>query len=300
MIVCTGSVAIDTTRTPFGNAERILGGSASYFSVSASKFHETSVCAVVGEEFPSEHEKFLSANGVSLAGLKKIRGGKTFFFDSSFSYDMNVRTAIKTELNVLATHEPELPANLKKSEYVYLGSTVPSKQLHFLKEVENPKLSFLDTIEYFIQHDRVEVLKVLKEVHGVVLNDVEARMLCSTPNLIKCGKMIHDLGPEIVILKKAENGCILFFAGGVFPFTAYPLETVVDPTGAGDSFAGGFVGSLAAMGGKLTQANLKKAVAYGTVMASFCIEDFGLRKLSGITGKDIEGRVKEFSALSSF
>jgi len=296
MIVCFGSIALDTTRTPFRTVERVLGGSASFFSLSASFFAPVGVVSAVGRDFPQEYWSVLEKKGVDLSGVQK-REGKTFFFDSSFGYDLHGRTVNKTELNVYADFQPVVPDRLKKTRFLYLGTNLPSHQKKLLEEIEFQH-SFLDTIEFYIREHKQELLEVVEKVDGVVLNDVEARMLCKTENLVKAAFEIQKLGPEIVLIKKGEHGSLLFYDNEIYPFPAYPLENVVDPTGAGDAFAGGFVGHLARAG--LNRGTLKQALVYANIMGSFAVEDFSVNGLLNRTPEQVEERFARFKKMLEF
>jgi sugar/nucleoside kinase (ribokinase family) len=299
MILATGTIALDTTRTPFKTVERVLGGSVSYFSLSARFFSPVSVVAAVGHDFPPHYFDLLKNSGVNLEGVQKHQDQKTFFFDSTFSFDMYSRTANATELNVYENFEPHLPQSQKNSEYIYLGTLPPEKQLKLLKEFSNPKFTMMDTIEFYIQNSKDALLKTISEIDCLVVNDIEARMLCNTPNLIKAGRHLQKMGPETVIVKKGEHGSILFHTDVIFPLPAFPLENSIDPTGAGDSFSGGFMGHIAKKG-KLTLKTLKEAMAYGNLMGAFCVEDYSVNKLVSITAEDIEHRMKEYRKLTRF
>lgn len=297
-ILCSGSIALDTTRTPFKTVENVLGGSASFFSLSSSFFAETYACAVVGKDFPEEYWQLLSKR-IDLSSVER-KDGKTFHFDSTFSFDLYHRHANKTELNVLGEFEPKLSEDAKKSEIVFLASMQPSAQLKILEQTPDRKLAFMDTIEFFIKNEKDNILEVMKKVDGVVLNDVEARMIGEDANLIKCGKKIHALGPKIVIIKKGEHGSLLFHDNKVIPFPAFPLEVIVDPTGAGDSFAGGFLGALARNwkpDTELKTRDFKTAMAYANVMGSLAVEDFSVNKLANATEKEVEKRFNEYCEL---
>ncbi len=299
-ITCSGSIALDTTRTPFKTVERVLGGAASFFSLAASFFAPVHVCSIVGEDFPETYWQLL-AKKANLEGVQRAKG-KTFFFDSTFSFDLYHRHANKTELNVLGEFEPVLTDAAQQSEFIYLATMPPEKQLSVLKQAKNKKLAFMDTIEFYIKTEKDVLLKTIAAVDGVVLNDVEARMLTEESNLIKCGRKIHSLGPRIVILKKGEHGSILFYENKVIPFPAFPLEVIVDPTGAGDAFAGGFVGSLAknwkqTRDSKLKTQDLKIAMAYANVMGSLAVEDFSVNRLASATQSEIEKRFTEYCEL---
>ena len=295
MIACTGSVALDTTRTPFKTAERVLGGSASYFSYCASFFTKVAPIGAVGEDFPEKHFELFKKRGIDTRGIER-KTGKTLFFDSSFGYDFYARTANELQLNVYQDYEPKVPEEFLDAQYVYLGTIVPAQQLKVLKAMEKRKFSFMDTIEYYIETDRKSLEKVIAEVDGIVLNDVEARMLTGESNLVKAGKKILKMGPKMAILKKGEHGSILLYDGAVLPFPAFPLEDIVDPTGAGDSFAGGFMGHVARKG-KADERTLREAMAYGNVMGSFVVEDFSLNRLARLGEADIEKRFGDYKKM---
>lgn len=282
----------------------MLGGAAAYFALAARFYATVGVVSAVGDDFREEHWKQLALPGIDLSGVQRVAGGKTFFFDSSFSYDLNSRKANKTEANVLAEFEPAVPKQVaEKAQFVYLATLHPSKQLKLLEQVGARQLCVLDTIEHYIENDLPELEKVMERVDGVVLNDSEARMIAGTPNLLKAGKTILEKGPKLLVIKKGEDGALLFFGGRVYPFPAFPLEEIVDPTGAGDAFAGGLVGYLAkhSVGrGELDGRQLRNAVAHGTVMGSFAVEEFSVGGLSKIGWQDVERRLEEYKALLHF
>ncbi|MFH1200502.1 MAG: PfkB family carbohydrate kinase [Candidatus Micrarchaeota archaeon] len=297
MILAIGSIALDTTRTPFKTVKRTLGGAATFFSLSASHFAEVSVMGAVGADFPPEHIELLKSHGIGVEGIAHLPG-KTMFFDSEFSYDLYARKVHATELNVYLDYEPIVPDGQKSPDYLYLGTLEPEKQLSVLGQCsKRPKFVLMDTIEFYIQAQREKLLATLCKVDAMVLNDIEARMLCNEPNLFACARKIHAWGPKIVVIKKGENGSILFTHDAVLPLPAFPLPSAVDPTGAGDSFAGGFFGHIARCGGRLDEKTLKEAIAYGTVMGAFAIEDFGVNRLVSITKKDIDARYAKYKAL---
>ncbi len=299
MILATGTIALDTTRTPFKTAERVLGGSVSYFSLAARHFSSVSVISAVGKNFPPHYWDLLEKSGINLAGVQKSEKHNTFFFDSTFDYDMYARKVNEMDIDIFDHFEPQVPEGSKSAEYAYLGTLHPDKQLSILKSVSNPKFTMMDTIEYYIQHMKPSLEKTMSEVDCVVLNDIEARMLCNTPNLMKAAKEITKKGPSVVIIKKGEHGSILFYKDAIFPIAAFPLEIAIDPTGAGDSFSGGFLGHIARKG-KITLKTLKEAMAYGNLLGSFCIEDFSVNRLVAITPDDIEKRMKEYRKLMRF
>lgn len=291
-----GSLALDTTRTPFRTEEEIMGGAATYAALASCMFVETEILGVIGSDFPEKYLSLLRSK-VGTAGLVIKSGQKTFRYDSSFNYDLSHRTTNKTELNVIAEYEPSVPDQHKDSPYIYLANNDPVQNMKVLKQFTNPKLVVCDTIEYWIRTKPDAVKKMFEMVHGVVINDQEARMLCGMSNLIKCAKEILSWGPEFVIVKKGEHGSILVRPDMIFVAPAYPLEEIVDPTGAGDSFAGGFMGHLASVE-NTDMKEFKSAVVYGNVMGSFAVEDFGLTRLLNLGNKDIIDRYHLFRELT--
>ncbi len=297
MIVTIGSIALDTTRTPKKTVKEALGGSGTFFSISASFFHQTGLVGVVGNDFPRKYRKILDER-VDLTGLQ-VKKGETFRYDSSFDFNLNKRTTIKTELNVAEGFEPIVPEEYRNADYVYLGNTDPDQQLKVLDQMYEPKLVVSDTIELWIKTKREKVIEVISQMDGVLLNDDEIMLLCGSSNLIKCSKMVLDWGAEFVIVKIGEYGAIFSTRETIFPSPAYPLDEVVDPTGAGDSFAGGVMGYIARKG-VIDEKMFKKAVVYGTVMGSFVVEDFGVNRLLSLTMKDIEERFQKYTNLVRF
>jgi len=298
MLTVFGTIALDTTRTPFRTETRILGGAATFASLSSSIFTNTSIVGIVGSDFPSDYRSILDKR-VDTRGIITKDGGKTFHYDSSFDYDLSRRTSNKTELNVIEYFEPVIPDEYVNSEYIYLANNDPTQNMKILEYFSDPKLVVCDTIEYWILNCRDQVVKMMGAVDGVVINDDEARLLCKTTNLVKCAKKIISWGPQFVIIKKGEHGSLLTTENTVFPAPAYPLEEIVDPTGAGDSFAGGFVGYIAKQN-NLTFDTMKEAVVYGNVMGAFAVEDFGIRKLLSLTRDDVEKRYREHRNLIQF
>jgi cytidine kinase len=291
-----GSLALDTTRTPFRTEVEIMGGAATYAAFSASKFVQTEILGVIGSDFPEKYLEILRSK-VGTAGLALKFDKRTFRYDSSFNYDLSHRTTNKTELNVIAEYEPAVPDQLKDSQYIYLANNDPIQNMKMLKQFMNPKLVVCDTIEFWIQTKPDAVKKMFGMVHGVIINDQEARMLCGVSNLIKCAKEMLSWGPEFVIIKKGEHGSVLVRPDMIFVAPAYPLEEVVDPTGAGDSFAGGFMGYLASIEANNVK-DFKSAVVYGNVMGSFAVEDFGLTRLISIGNEEIVKRFHLYRALT--
>lgn len=299
MLTVFGTVALDTTRTPFRTETRILGGAATFASVSSSMFVPTSIVAAVGSDMPSEHIRALISKGINTKGII-IQGSKTFHYDSSFDYDLSNRTTNKTELGVIAGFDPVIPEEYIKSDYVYLANNDPKQNIKILRHFQNPRLVVCDTIEFWINGSRDDVVKMIEMTDGVVINDNEARLLCKEANLAKCAKKIMSWGSKFAIIKKGENGAILFTKEGlVFPASAFFLDEIVDPTGAGDSFAGGFLGHIARKG-MMDFATMKEAVIYGNVMGSFAVEDFGIKRLLSITKDDVENRYGKYCNLVQF
>ena len=300
MLTVFGTVALDTTRTPFRTETRILGGAATFASVSSSMFAPTSIVAAVGSDMPAEHIKALSSKGIDTKGIIIIQGSKTFHYDSSFDYDLSNRTTNKTELGVIAGFDPVIPEEYIKSDYVYLANNDPKQNIKILRHFQNPRLVVCDTIEFWINGSRNDVVKMIEMTDGVVINDNEARLLCKEANLATCAKKIMSWGSKFAIIKKGENGAILFSKEGlVFPAAAFFLDEIVDPTGAGDSFAGGFLGHIARRG-VMNFATMKEAVIYGNVMGSFAVEDFGIKRLLSITKDDVEDRYGKYCKLVQF
>lgn len=298
MIVVFGTVALDTTRTPFKTIKNVLGGAATFAGISSSFFIKTGLVGVVGTDFPDDYLKILQSK-LDIEGLKK-KEGKTFAYDSTFDYDLGKRFSNKTELNIIKDFKPEVPENYRKSEYVYVGNNDPLQNLDFIKQFDKPKLIVCDTIEYWIVNRRDDVIKMIGNVNGTVINDEEARLLCRNPSLVKCAKNIMDWGSDFVIIKKGEHGSILFHDDIIFPIPGYPLEEIVDPTGAGDSFAGGFMGHIARNGKATDGRILKEAAIYGNVMGSFAVEDFSINRFLTLSLKEIEERYEKYRNIVNF
>jgi cytidine kinase len=300
LLTVFGTVALDTTRTPFRTETRILGGAATFASVSSSMFAPTSIVAAVGSDMPAEHIRALSSKGIDTKGIIIIQGSKTFHYDSSFDYDLSNRTTNKTDLGVIAGFDPVIPEEYIKSDYVYLANNDPKQNIKILQHFQNPRLVVCDTIEFWINGSRNDVVKMIGMTDGVVINDNEARLLCKEANLAKCAKKIMSWGSKFAIIKKGENGAILFTKEGlVFPTAAFFLDEIVDPTGAGDSFAGGFLGHIARKG-VMNFATMKEAVIYGNVMGSFAVEDFGIKRLLSLTKDDVVDRYAKYCNLVQF
>jgi sugar/nucleoside kinase (ribokinase family) len=298
MLTVFGTIALDTTRTPFRTQSNVLGGAATFASLSSSFFTRTSIIGVIGSDFPAHYGEILD-NRVDTRGIIKNKDGNSFHYDSSFDYDLSHRTTNKTELNVIANFKPIVPPEYIDTEYLYLANNDPIQNMEILEYFSNPKLTICDTIEYWIIHKRDEVIKMMSRVNGVVINQEEARLLCGEYNLVKCAKEIMSFGPEFVVIKKGENGALFFVEDMIFPAPAYPLDVVVDPTGAGDSFAGGFIGYLAEQKEKTTNV-MKEAVIYGNVMGAFAVQDFGVTALLSLSKMDIQNRYENYRDMVSF
>lgn len=299
-LLVVGSVALDTVETPFGRADNVLGGSAVYIAAAASYFAPpVRLVGVVGDDFRKEHMEFLEERDVDLDGLQVIPGGKTFRWGGRYHYDMNVRDTMFTELNVFEHFNPAIPEGYRKSSYVCLGNIDPVLQEHVLKQISQPRLVLGDTMNFWIERKRAPLEKTLSLMDALVLNDSETRLLAQEPNLIKAARKIMEMGPKMVIIKKGEHGALLVTENVVFSAPAYPLETINDPTGAGDAFAGGFVGWIAKTD-DLSEENLKRAMIYGSVMASFCVEKFSVERLRELTYLEIQDRFRAFRELSRF
>ncbi|MCU7490012.1 MAG: PfkB family carbohydrate kinase [Bacteroidota bacterium] len=297
-LLIVGSIALDTVATPFDRIDDALGGSAVYVSLAASYFSgPVYMVGVVGEDFDKEHIKLLEDHNIDLEGLKVVEGGKTFRWSGKYHYDLNVRDTLLTELNVFASFDPEIPEKYRKSRFILLGNIDPELQLKVLDQMEKPGFVICDTMNFWIEGKKQELLKVLKKADVLIINDSEARLLANEPNLIRAARMIRAMGPKYLIIKKGEHGALLFSDNTVFSAPAYPLENIYDPTGAGDSFAGGFVGYLHKTQ-DISIENLKRAVVFGSAMASFCVEKFSTKGLENLTYLQVHDRFREFLKLS--
>ncbi|MGA2667303.1 MAG: PfkB family carbohydrate kinase [Ignavibacteria bacterium] len=299
-LLVVGSLALDTIETPFGKAERTLGGSATFISVAASYFIQpVRLVGVVGYDFPKKELDFLREKEIDLEGLQIKEDEKTFHWHGKYSFDLNTRDSITTELNAFANFDPVVPDPFKKSTYVCLGNINPVLQKKVLLQVEKPKLVVADTMNFWIGGMLNELLDVLKYVDVLIINDSEAREMSHEANLIRAAKVIESFGPRILIIKKGEHGALLFYHDDLFIAPAYPLEAIYDPTGAGDSFAGGFIGHLARTE-DLSYENMKRAVIYGSTIASFAVESFSLDRMRDLSTFEIKDRFNEFKRLSEF
>ncbi|MCX5750033.1 MAG: PfkB family carbohydrate kinase [Candidatus Saganbacteria bacterium] len=297
-VLIAGTVALDDLKTPFGERKNVLGGSAVHASVSAGFFSPVKLLSIVGRDFPKRHLDFLSSRRIDLKGLK-ISKGKTFHWEGFYEYDMNQAHSVRTDLNVLTLFDHKLPRGYEKCEYVFLANIDPEIQLRIISQLKKPKLIVADTMNYWISNKRRALEKVIKKVDIMLLNDMEARQLTGSPNLIRAASDVLKAGAKYVIIKKGEHGALLFSKKSHFSAPSYPQEKLTDPTGAGDSFAGGFIGYLA-KSGDLSGRNMRKAVIVGTVMASFNVEDFSLDALRRLKYRDIIGRFKKIKKYSHF
>lgn len=297
-LLVVGSVALDTVETPFGQVSEVLGGSATYFSLSASFFTSVKLVAVVGQDFPKEHTEFLKSRGVDTDGLE-VATGETFRWRGRYGFDLNDAETIETRLNVFSSFDPKLPPPYRRTRYLFLANIDPDLQLKVLSQVKSPKLVALDTMNFWIAKKRESLKKVMGLVDVVIINEAEARQFSLEPNLVIAAKKIQELGPRLVIIKRGEYGVLMFTPEAIFSAPAYPLEKTFDPTGAGDSFAGGFLGFLASTGNHKEE-SLRQAVVMGSVMASFSVEEFSLNRLKRLKATEIERRYREFRALTHF
>ena len=299
-VLVVGSLALDTVETPFGTVKDAVGGSATYVSTAASYFTmPVRVVGVVGGDFPRKGIEFLENRNIDLEGLQVIKDGKTFRWAGRYHYDLNVRDTLLTELNVFETFNPVIPESYRRSRWVCLGNIDPVLQRRVLEQIEKPRAVIGDTMNYWIERRNGELRETLKRIDVLVVNESEARLLSNEPNLIKAGRIIRGMGPSVVIIKKGEHGALLMTENTVFSAPAYPMENIFDPTGAGDAFAGGFVGWLARTD-DFTEENLKRAVIYGSALASFCVEKFGVEGLADLSYLRIQDRFRAFRDLSHF
>lgn len=299
-ILSVGSVAFDSIKTPFGEAKNLLGGSATYFSLAARFFATPAIVAVVGQDFTDEHRQIFTKNDIDVSGLVKLPG-KTFAWGGEYGFDLNTRQTLFTHLNVFENFKPQLHEEHQNAPFVFLGNIQPNLQKLVLNQIKHPKLVGLDTMNLWIQNTPTELAEVLKLIDVLVINDSEARQLSQEHNLAKAAKKIRlMMRPQaVLVIKQGEHGLLMFYNNTIFNLPGYLLEDVFDPTGAGDSFAGGFMGYLA-QAGEITEANLKRACVFGSVVASFCVEDFGTKRLETLTKQDIDQRFAQFKQLTYF
>ena len=297
-LLVVGSVALDSVETPFGKADLVLGGSATFFSASASQLSPVQVVGVVGDDYPLEKLDPLRRREVDLSGVEQA-DGRSFRWRGRYRHDLNTAETLETHLGVFSSFRPKIPEAFRRAPFVFLGNIDPRLQLDVLQQVERPKLVACDTMNFWIESRRPDLLELLKHVDLITLNDAEARQLSEHNNLLKAARWILDRGPQHVIIKKGEHGAFMFTAKTVFFAPAYPLEDVFDPTGAGDSFAGGFMGYLARTG-DLSEENMRRAVVYGSAMGSFAVEKFSIDRLMELDHRQLRGRVAEFRRLVAF
>jgi len=297
-VLIVGSVAYDGIESPFGKVDRILGGSATYISLAASYFtNPVQLVGVVGNDFANSDIELLKSKNIDIDGLQIDNSGKTFFWQGKYHYDLNERDTLDTQLNVFENFDPVIPDGYKNSTYLSLGNIEPGLQLKVLDQVENPRFTVMDTMNFWIEGAREKLIKTIEQVDMLVINDSESRELAEEPNLIKAADKIMKLGPDHLIIKKGEHGALLFTPDGIFSVPAYPVIDIFDPTGAGDTFMGGLVGWLDYTN-DLSEENLRRAVVFGSVMASLCVEKFGPEKLKDLTENEIFERYAEFRELS--
>ena len=298
-LLVVGSVAIDNVETPQARRDNLLGGSATHFSYAASFFTDVQLVGVVGEDWPKEHTDLLKSRGVDTTGLQQVSGGKTFRWTGRYEPNMNDRVTLDTQLNVFGEFDPVLPEKYKRSDYVFLANGVPALQMKVLDQVPGCRLAVADTMELWIENTYDDLMKMFSRIDGLVINDSEAKMLAKTENLVVAGHRVRELGPKFVVIKKGEHGAMFFSEHETYVMPAFPTEKVVDPTGAGDSFAGGMMGYLA-QHDNFDPVQLKTAMAYGILVASFNVEGFGLDRMREITRDDIEDRMIAYRKMLSF
>ena len=297
-VLVVGSVALDSVETPFGKADNVIGGSGTFFSASASHLAPVQLVGVVGDDYPMDQLEPLRARGVDMSGLEQTKG-ESFRWRGRYRHDLNSAETLETRLGVFSHFSPKIPAQFRAAPFVFLANIDPRLQLDVLKQVEKPKLVACDTMNFWIESRRPDIIELIKHVDLITLNDSEARQLTDCANLVKAARWIMERGPSMVIIKKGEHGAFLFKERSVFFAPAYPLEDVFDPTGAGDSFAGGFMGYLARTG-DLSDESLRRAVVYGSAMGSFAVEKFSVQRLLEIGRSDIAARVADFRRLVAF
>ena len=300
-LLIVGTVAFDAIETPFGKTDKILGGAATYIGLSASHFKlQSAIVSVVGDDFPQEYLDLLTARNIDISGLEVVKGGKTFFWSGRYHNDLNSRDTLDTQLNVLADFQPKVPQNFKNAEVVMLGNLHPLVQSSVLDQMEaKPKLVVLDTMNFWMDCALADLLNVIKRVDVITINDEEARQLSGEYSLVKAAAKIRTMGPKYVVIKKGEHGALLFHDKDIFFAPALPLEEVFDPTGAGDTFAGGFAGYITQTGNSSFE-NMKNAIIYGSNLASFCVEQFGTERMIGLAHSDVVNRLAQFKSLTQF
>ncbi len=300
-LLIVGPVAFDAIETPFGKTDKILGGAATYIGLSASHFGvESGIVSVVGGDFPEEYLEMLNKKNIDTSGVEIIKDGKTFFWSGKYHNDLNFRDTLITELNVLADFNPIVPDSFKDCDFLMLGNLHPAVQMSVIKQIpKRPKLVVLDTMNFWMDNTLDELMDVIKKIDVITINDEEARQLSGEYSLVKAAQVIQKMGPKYVIIKKGEHGALLFNKGKVFFAPALPLEEVFDPTGAGDTFAGGFIGYLASTH-DISFENMKRAVIYGSNLASFSVEKFGTKRMENLSHQEIQDRLQQFKELTQF
>jgi len=297
-ILVVGSVALDSVETPFGEVEEVLGGSGTYFSTAASFFSGVKLVAVVGEDFPGEHTEFLASRDIDLTGLQSAPG-ETFRWSGRYGYDLNEAHTLETRLNVFESFRPELPSGYEDADFVFLANIDPELQLDVLRQVKNPQLVACDTMNFWIEGKRDALVKTLGHVDILIINEGETRQLAEDANLVRAARKILSWGPKTLVVKRGEYGVLMFTEHSIFSAPAYPLESVFDPTGAGDTFAGGFMGFLASTR-NLSEKSIRQAIVFGSVMASFTVEDFSLNRMKTLEYAEIEERFRKIKLLTEF
>lgn len=300
-LVVVGTVAFDAIETPFGKTDKILGGAATFIGLAASQFHvDTAIVSIIGGDFPQDYLDLLSNKNIDVTGVELVKNGKTFFWSGKYHNDMNSRDTLVTELNVLADFKPIVPPAFRDAEIVMLGNLHPLTQLSVLDQMDaKPKLTVLDTMNFWMNTALSDLINIISQVDVITINDDEARQLTGEYSLVLAARKIQGMGPKYVVIKKGEHGALLFHDDSVFYAPALPLEEVFDPTGAGDTFAGGFVGYIAKTG-DISFENLKNAVIYGSTLASFCVEKFGPERMLDLTEREIHERLLQFKQLTQF
>jgi len=298
-ILVVGSVALDSLETPFGKRDEVLGGSATFFSIAASLFNHVDIVAVVGEDFPKRHLDLFRQRGIGIEGLVVKKGGKTFRWKGRYDYDLNTAHTIYTRLNVFQDFKPEIPGSLRNPEFLFLANIDPDLQFSVLKQVKRPRLVACDSMNYWIGNKKKSLMRLLDRIDILLLNDGEARQFTGESNLMKAAQAIVSRGVKALVIKKGEHGVIYFSKKNHFIAPAYLLETIYDPTGAGDTFAGGLMGFLS-KANKLDEANIRKGIIYGSILASFAVEDFGINRLLTISMADIKSRYSHFEKITRF
>lgn len=297
-ILVVGSVALDTVETPFGSAERVLGGSANYFAAAASIFGKVSVVGVVGDDYPVEQMDFLTERGVDLSGVER-RPGESFAWKGRYHYDLNSRDTLGTRLGVFADFQPRIPESFRDARFVFLGNIDPKLQMDVLDQVREPELVTCDTMNYWIEGSRDDLLRLLSRVDVLMVNDAEIRQLADEPNLLRGARWVQERGPDYVVVKKGEHGAILYAPDWIFFAPGYPLEEIFDPTGAGDAFAGGFLGYLSGSG-TIDGEELRRAMIYGSAAGSYAVERFSVDRFRDLGPLEVARRVEEFREMTSF